>query len=113
MNTYFAFKNYSIIFCHQSLKERSLVIAKWSEDNTWYRAKVLTISDDQAEVEFIDYGNTDRVNKNHIVQSTKDIPSDDSIDEFVLEDQENNDRGNSDPEKEEPVISAIPDKLVC
>lgn len=35
--------------------------AKFSEDNMWYRAEVLSRSQHEAEVQFVDYGNTETV----------------------------------------------------
>lgn len=39
----------------------TLCVAKYSEDNEWYRAVVKTCYSDQLEVTFIDYGNSDLV----------------------------------------------------
>ena len=35
----------------------AVVIAKWSEDNVWYRAHVDTIHSETCDVTFVDYGN--------------------------------------------------------
>ena len=37
------------------------VVAKFSEDEVWYRGQVKSVSDISAQVEFIDYGNCDTV----------------------------------------------------
>ena len=37
------------------------VIAKWKEDNVWYRASVKQVSSDSYFVHFLDYGNEDYV----------------------------------------------------
>lgn len=35
-----------------------LVASRYSEDNNWYRAKILERQDDKYSILFIDYGNT-------------------------------------------------------
>ena len=58
-------------------------IAKWKEDQTWYRAVILSAAgDSQNKVNFIDYGNVDYVDC--IVENIKAIPPGDQIDQFVL-----------------------------
>lgn len=42
-------------------KVGDLCVAKFSMDDEWYRAKVLSVSNTQASVLFIDYGNTEQV----------------------------------------------------
>lgn len=42
-------------------KVGDLCVAKFSMDDEWYRAKVLSVSNSQASVLFIDYGNTEQV----------------------------------------------------
>ena len=42
--------------------------AKYSEDDTWYRAKVLITGDDQCVVYFVDYGNDESVPLNRLKQ---------------------------------------------
>ena len=65
------------------------VIAKWSEDDTWYRAEITDIEAESCVVTFIDYGNSDAVMKTKIVTKKSDIPQDDLIDENVTEEQAN------------------------
>jgi len=48
----------------QSLQPNGYVVAEYLEDGQWYRAKLLEInSDSTATVLFVDYGNTETVNK--------------------------------------------------
>ena len=62
----------------------SRIIAKWSEDEIWYRAQITGINAKSYDVLFIDYGNSDEVNKNKIVAKTKEIPQTDDVDEHVF-----------------------------
>ena len=39
----------------------SIVAAQYSEDESWYRAKVISVDDDSVSVLFIDYGNSEAV----------------------------------------------------
>ena len=61
----------------------SIVVAKWSEDEVWYNAKVQSTSNEVYEVIFIDYGNSAHVKLEHVLKSALDIPTTDSIDECV------------------------------
>ncbi|XP_061180909.1 uncharacterized protein LOC133189557 [Saccostrea echinata] len=38
-------------------------VAKFSEDNRWYRGEISEVEDDRVKVHFVDYGNTETVNK--------------------------------------------------
>jgi staphylococcal nuclease domain-containing protein 1 len=47
------------------IKKGTICAARFSEDNNWYRAKVLnSLGKGDVEVQFIDFGNTDVVNSN-------------------------------------------------
>ena len=61
------------------------VIAKWQEDNTWYRAVILkpAINADNWFVRFLDYGNEDKVALSDIVLDFSMIPKGDLIDDYV------------------------------
>ena len=55
----------------------SLVVAKFAEDNNWYRAEVLKVGGNLITVLFIDYGNTAEVPVTSVAQihpSLLDIP---------------------------------------
>merc|ERR1719318_1233096 len=61
-------------------------IACWSEDSVWYNARVDGVEEGgQYHVTFTDYGNTDIVTKDRIVDKAEDIPAEqaDMIDECV------------------------------
>lgn len=49
----------------------SMVVAKFSEDEAWYRSVVKSISGPTAEVEFVDFGNCDKVPTNSLKQLEK------------------------------------------
>ena len=51
-----------------------IVLAKWSEDDTWYWAKVLTVSGSKASVNFVDYGNEANEPIERIVKLKSQIP---------------------------------------
>ena len=57
-------------------------IAKWEEDNVWYRAIILGACGAQMKVKFIDYGNEDVCSC--IVDCIDDVPHVDKVDEYVL-----------------------------
>ena len=61
------------------------VIAKWSEDNVWYNAKILTVKEDVFQVVFTDYENEEEVVENNIVLCGADIPAEeeDFVDQYV------------------------------
>ena len=63
------------------LKEGDLVLAKWTEDKTWYRAQIQSTALDKVTVLFYDYGNADIVHKASIVHKESDIPASDLKDE--------------------------------
>ena len=42
-------------------KEGDLVVGQFSEDNQWYRAKVLAVSEEDFEVQYIDFGNSEHL----------------------------------------------------
>ena len=65
------------------LQVGELVFAKWDEDKTWYNAKIIKINEENADVEFVDYGNEDKVQKSHIVKLSTEIPSSDDYDENI------------------------------
>ena len=58
-------------------------IAKWEEDNVWYRAIILSVCGAQTKVKFTDYGNEDFVNC--IVDCLDAIPPGDLIDPYVID----------------------------
>ena len=47
--------------------------AKFSEDESWYRAKVTAAYPDTIEVLFVDYGNTEKVSKSDVCELTEDL----------------------------------------
>jgi len=55
--------------------------AKWSEDETWYNAEIISVDDDEYQVKFVDYGNEDKTK--FIAKKVSDIPVSDIIDECV------------------------------
>ena len=57
-----------------------LLFAKWSDDGVWYNAKILHVHSDHLEVEFVDYGNTDKVTLLNVVKTVKEIPDADDYD---------------------------------
>ena len=52
-----------------------LVIARWSEDKVWYRAKILEVGQGSLQVVFTDYGNEEKVEEKNIVLCGADIPA--------------------------------------
>lgn len=54
----------------KDLQVESACLAKFSQDDQWYRAEVLEVLDDHVRVRFVDYGNTDVVS----LQNTRDVP---------------------------------------
>ena len=65
----------------KSFKVGERVLAKWSEDGIWYNAEILSKSNDGFNVLFYDYGNEELVE--NIIKTVSDIPSSETIDEFV------------------------------
>lgn len=49
-----------------NVKSGDTVVAKFSEDEAWYRAYVENIQDSNTTVRFVDYGNTDKVSKGEL-----------------------------------------------
>ena len=63
-----------------------ILVARWSEDNVWYRAKILEVTGQGSiQVVFTDYGNEAKVEEKNIVLCGADIPAEeeDFVDEFV------------------------------
>ena len=59
--------------------------ARWSEDEVWYRARVLELLDTgDYKVLFLDYGNQDIVRPGAVVQKAEDIPKNQELDENVV-----------------------------
>merc|ERR1719319_2102483 len=59
-------------------------VAKWSEDQVWYNAKIQSLdADGSYSVLFTDYGNTDTVEKSLVASDASHIPEDDQIDENI------------------------------
>lgn len=48
-------------------------VAKSNEDNTWYRAKITAVQEEDCEVFFVDYGNKEFVTKNMLKVITKNL----------------------------------------
>ena len=53
--------------------EGQACVAQFSEDESWYRAIIANITDNQATVTFIDYGNTDVVHMDNLKEVTDDF----------------------------------------
>ena len=71
---------------HQKWSIGEVGIAKWVEDDVWYRAKILDIGDEGLyTVIFIDYGNESEVGENNFVMTVSDVPFDEQKDENVEE----------------------------
>ena len=49
-------------------------VARWEEDDTWYRAEVLSFQEDHLHVVFTDYGNEAEVVRERVRWSQADIP---------------------------------------
>ena len=75
-------------------------VAKWSEDDVWYRAQVAEVAKDgKVLVVFTDYGNSALVGEGELVAGVEGIPAgeekdfylvEDSVDEANLQSEENN-----------------------
>ncbi|KFM61406.1 Tudor domain-containing protein 1, partial [Stegodyphus mimosarum] len=50
------------------VKEMDFCVAKYTEDESWYRAKVVACYDGKVKVKFIDYGNCDTVDMENIYE---------------------------------------------
>ena len=88
----------------------SFCIAEWAEDSTWYNGLVIMANRDGSyQVEFVDYGNTENVIEEKMVEAVEDVPVESCLDEFVKTvqgevavDEKSNDLGS--PELEEAVV---------
>ena len=69
----------------KKLEVGQLVVARWSEDKVWYRAKILKLGQGSLQVVFTDYGNEEKVEEQNIVLCGADIPAEeeDFVHEFV------------------------------
>ena len=65
LNSFFA-SNSAVTLTHPTVGE--ICAAQFSEDNMWYRAEIKTFDDDNAQVQFIDYGNSEIVSKTQLKQ---------------------------------------------
>ena len=59
-------------------------LAKWREDQVWYRGRVAELRDGQALVVFTDYGRFGLVDEKDIVASTDDVPVVDEKNIYVV-----------------------------
>merc|ERR1719431_737995 len=80
------------------------VRAKWSEDDTWYNAKVLSVSGSKIGVNFVDYGNDAEESTERILSIGSPIPDGDMIDELVKETSSSPEK-NQEPDIVQPSIS--------
>ena len=78
-------------------------LARWEEDDVWYRAEVVGRTQDAYIVQFFDYGNQAEVNSDRIVQNLLEIPLHDMVDENVI-DVDHNNTAWSDPEEVEVLF---------
>jgi len=64
----------------------SRVVARWSEDQVWYRADVLEVNHSGYLVRFVDYGNEDFVQADYVIDGNKVLPENKfyTLDEYVL-----------------------------
>ena len=85
------------------------LIARWSEDNVWYRAKVLEVGQGSLQVLFTDYGNEEKVDEKNIVLCGADIPAEEE--DFVDENVEGF-KGSAEAEEKEKVPKAKEEKTV-
>ena len=78
--------NITAVTKSQEFQINQEVIAKWLEDNTWYRAVILNhaTNADSLNVRFLDYGNEDEVAFSDIVLDISMIPEGDFIDENLM-----------------------------
>merc|ERR1719318_15995 len=60
-----------------------VVVAKWSEDSTWYNAKVEVVNGDEYSVLFTDYGNSATAKHAEVLKFAVDIPAAETVDESV------------------------------
>ena len=60
-------------------------LAKWREDQVWYRGRVAELRDGQALVVFTDYGRFGLVDEKDIAVNVDDVPEEDEKNIYVLE----------------------------
>lgn len=65
------FYNSSSALPLSSIQPGMMVVAKFSEDNAWYRGTVRSFSGRTADVEFVDFGNSDKVDVDSLRQIDK------------------------------------------
>ena len=95
------------------LSIRDTVIAKWGEDDVWYNAEIIrqVTEGKTVEVSFVDYGNSAEVDICNIVRTKAEIPTEDDIDENVLEVERIQSRER--PLQSDKEISAMDSPLNC
>merc|ERR550519_25328 len=90
-------------------------LAKWDDDDVWYRAKVIKTSEATVEVVFTDYGNFAILARERIVLSYQDIPAEDiaqeMIDENVLEPSSNTPSKDVETSKNPPAETTGDSKI--
>jgi len=67
------------------LVAEQICLAKWDDDDVWYRAKVTKTSEATVEVVFTDYGNSAILARERIVLRYQDIPAEDVAQEMIDE----------------------------
>ena len=64
-------------------------IARWSQDNVWYNAQVLSVGVGRRYlVKFVNYGNEDNVVEQDMKKTCTDIPEDSYVDENVNQEED-------------------------
>ena len=71
--------------CPQSVPVGQDCLAKWREDQVWYRGRVAELRDGQALVVFTDYGRFGLVDEKDIAVNVEDVPEEDEKNIYVLE----------------------------
>ena len=71
--------------CPQSVPVGQDCLAKWREDQVWYRGRVAEVRDGQALVVFTDYGRFGLVDEKDIVANVDDVPVEDEKNIYVVE----------------------------
>ena len=61
----------------------ALCVARWGEDGVWYRAQVTEVAATQAQVIFLDYGNSAWVGRAEMVGGAEGVPEGEELDQFV------------------------------
>lgn len=56
-----------------NVKVKTICVAQFSEDLKWYRARVTSLTDEGADVQFVDYGNTEVVPFENIKELTAEF----------------------------------------